>query len=339
VIVEALALLIAAAPPACDRAPEGWFERAERHMGTYVRVGFAVPRADLDCQALDVMAATAFAEFARLEDLLSEWREGTQLAAVNAAAGERGVVVDEELFSLIERARDFAARSHGAFDPTFAALWGLWTFGDDGVNAVPDQAELERRRALIGWERIVVDPDTRSVFLPEAGMKIGLGGIAKGYAVDRAVDRLRDAGIDDLIVQAGGETFLAGRPRGRAPQAGVRDPRGPGPFAIVEHAGAINTSGDYERFFVVDGVRYHHLIDPATARPARRARSATVLADDATTADALATAVFVLGPVRGMALIEATDGAEAIVVGADNRIWLSSGVPDGVELQPPSDGP
>jgi len=333
-----LLLLSAAPPPDCEVAPGEIMERTEAHMGTYATLRVRIPERGPACDVVDKTMSESFAEVARLEQLLSEWRQGTELTAVNNAAGGTPVAVSDEVFALVERAFDYAARSDGAFDPTFASLWGLWTFGEDGVHTLPDPAEVERRRALVGWRAVKLDPQRKTVHLPTTGMKLGLGGIAKGWAVDKVVARLRAAGAHDFVVQLGGETFVEGELRPGASKVALRDPRGAGPFATLTWQGAVNTSGDYERFFMQDGVRYHHIIDPATARPAVRTRSATVLARDATSADALATAVFVLGPEQGIALVESLPGVEAIVVAADNRVWLSSGVPDDLELVPPSDG-
>jgi thiamine biosynthesis lipoprotein len=342
----ALAALVAAAsllaaPPAAaqldcgDADAEGPHARAERHMGTFVEL-----RAwDVPCDEAEAAFALAFAELARLELLLSEWREGTELAAVNAAAGApEPVAVGEEVMAVLRMAMAIAKSSDGAFDPTFASLWGLWTFGDDGVSSPPSDVDIETRRKLVDYRRVELAPDAGTVRLPTKGMKVGLGGIAKGFAVDAAAAILRAKGLRRFTLRAGGELWLT-TPEGHPPQkVGLQDPRGPGLFGVVPVVAdrAVSTSGDYERFFVHEGVRYHHLIDPSTARPARRSRAVTVLAPTAARADAASTAVFVMGPEAGLRFIEAEPDLEAIIVGADNRVYLSSGVPDGIELRPPS---
>jgi thiamine biosynthesis lipoprotein len=325
--------------PDCKSSLSGAIDRAEPHMGTIVRLRILVTDDGPECAALDDAMGRAFLEIARLERLLSEWKPGTELTAVNNAAGEAPVVVSAEVLDLVMRSLHFAELTDGAFDPTFAALWGLWTFGEDGVNRPPDAAELEQRRRLVDWRKVRVDRDKSTIFLPEPGMKIGLGGIAKGYAADRVAEVLRAAGVDNYVLHLGGETVIRDVSWDGDVRAGIRDPRGPGTFAFFTWQGAVNTSGDYERFFRHEGVRYHHIIDPATARPARKTRSATVLSGSATDADALATALFVLGPERGLALIERLPDTEAVVVGADNRVWLSSGVPADLQLSAPTDAP
>jgi thiamine biosynthesis lipoprotein len=244
------------------------------------------------------------------------------------------VPVPAELVDLLEVALSFSARTEGAFDPTFAAMWGLWTFGDDGVRALPDPAEVARRLPLVDATKVAVDREAGTVFLPEPGMKLGLGGIAKGWATDRAVAILRAHGLHDFAVQAGGELFVAGGHGDRPWWVGVRDPRGDGPFARVRLSdAAFDTSGDYERFFEVDGVRYHHIVDPETGWPARASRSATVLAPDATTADALSTALFVLGPERGKAVLAAHfPGVEAVWVDAGGRVAATNGLSGRLEV-------
>lgn len=336
-----LCLLLSAPPPAdgpiLDLPPElaqepehaGLLRRVRPAMGTYVELTIS----GLTAAAADPAVSRAFEEIERIEALMSEWRPQSQLGRVNAAAGERAVAVDRELFDLLVLALDLAEKSDGAFDPTFAAMWGLWTFGNDGVSKKPDPAAIASRRKLIGWKKVRLDPAKRTVFLPERGMKLGLGGIAKGYAVDRAVAVLREGGVRDFVIKAGGELYASGKNGSKRWRVGVRDPRGSGFFATIElQDEAFDTSGDYERFFVDGGVRYHHIIDPATGEPARRSRSATVLARDCTTADALSTAVFVLGPARGTKLIEASPGTSAVIVDADNALHISKGLRSRLEL-------
>ncbi len=334
--VETAALLLIfacrdAAGPVLDIPPEAdrtrttgdLTKRVRPVMGTYVELSLpGIPEAEAN-----VAAEAVFAEFDRIDRSMSEWKTGSQLSAVNAGAGLRAVEVDQELFDLLSRALALSRLTDGAFDPTFASMWGLWTFGDDGVRRPPAREEVERRRPLIDWRKVTLDPARRTVFLHTAGMKLGLGGIAKGYATDRAAALLRARGVESFLIKAGGELFAAGTKGGRPWRVGLRDPRGEGSFAVIDLSDrAFDTSGDYERFFMADGVRYHHIIDPASGYPATASRSATVLAEDATTADALSTALFVMGPERGMALVESLPGVEAVIVGADNQVVLSTGL-------------
>ncbi|MBI2375596.1 MAG: FAD:protein FMN transferase [Deltaproteobacteria bacterium] len=296
-------------------------------MGTFVRI--EVP--DDATDELEEAISGAFLEVTRVEAEMNEWRPESQLGRINAAAGARAVAVDPDLFQLIDRSLELAELSGGTFDPTFAALWGLWTFGDDGIRSVPDPAEVEGRRRLIGHQRVEIDRGRLEVFLPRAGMKLGLGGIAKGYAVDRMAATLRAHGVRNFLIHAGGEIFAGGTNSGVPWRVGIRDPRGSGAFALVQLTdSALSTSGDYERYFEVDGRRYHHLIDPRTGWPATASRAVSVLASDAVTSDALAKAVFVAGPERGLQ-IAAQLGAKALIVGADNRVTHTKPWP-GLEL-------
>lgn len=297
-------------------------------MGTTVEIGISG-----DASGADEACAAVFAEFARLESLVSEWRPETELGRVNEYAGRAPVPVSGEVFALIERALAVSELTGGAFDPTFAALWGLWTFGDDGVTKRPAAEAVEARLRLVDWRKVRLDRAGRSVFLPERGMKLGLGGIAKGYATDRAVAILRERGFRNFSLKAGGELFVSGRRGSRPWRVGIRDPRGPDAFAALDLAdSAFNTSGDYERFFFDEGVRWHHIIDPATGHPAHRSRSATVLAPDALRADALDTALFVMGPEAGIRLAESLPDVEAAIVGSDGRLYLTTGLAGRLEV-------
>jgi thiamine biosynthesis lipoprotein len=331
-----IALSILAAVAACKREPEveippeldivrpqsTSIKRVRPSMGTYVEITFSGISEAQANRAADAV----FAELDRIERLMSEWRPDSELSAVNAAAGERPVVVERELLDLVARAVEFSEKTKGAFDPTFAAMWGLWTFGDDGVTTLPDPEEVGRRRALIDRRRVKLDPSKSTIFLEAKGMKLGLGGIAKGYATDRAVALLREHGARHFLLKAGGELFASGRNGGQRWRVGLRDPRSEGHFAEIELEDlSFGTSGDYERFFLANGVRYHHIIDPKTGYPATQSRSATVLAKDAITSDALSKALFILGPEEGMALMEAM-GVEAVLVTADNRVLSTPGL-------------
>jgi FAD:protein FMN transferase len=304
-------------PPEVEvvRPPSDLIKRVRPAMGTYVELTFeGMPE-----EEVNRAAELAFAEFDRIERLTSEWKPESQLSAVNAAAGEKAVAVDRELYDLVARAIEFSEKTQGSFDPTFAAMWGLWTFGDDGIHTPPDPKEVERRRALIDRRKVKLSDGT--IFLEAKGMKLGLGGIAKGYAVDRAAALMRARGAKRFLIKAGGELYAAGPWK-----VGLRDPRSSDHFASIELDGeSFGTSGDYERFFMADGVRYHHIIDPKTGYPATLSRSATVLAKDALTSDALTKALFILGEEKGMKLMESF-GVEAVLVTADNRVLTTPGL-------------
>ncbi|MEQ8661898.1 MAG: FAD:protein FMN transferase, partial [Gammaproteobacteria bacterium] len=240
-------------------------------------------------------------------------------------------------------AQAVAAASDGAFDITVGAFRGLWKFDEDMDGTLPAEAAVAARRALVDYRDVIVQADTRQVMIARRGMRITLGGVAKGYAVDRARAILAGRGIEDFILRAGGDTHVGGRRDAHSWRVGIRDPRGPREraFARLELVDAsVATSGDYARGFVRDGIRYHHILDPASGRPARRSRSATVVTAGAMRADMWSTALFVLGPARGLPLAERLPALEAVLVGADNTVSVTSGLAARLTiLRAPTAGP
>jgi thiamine biosynthesis lipoprotein len=322
---------VCAAPDVAVQVVEGGILEAKTtRMGTNLQLGVSGVPCD---QALDAFRAV-YAEFDRVEQLVRDDGDGT-LARLNSAAGGAAVAVDPELLGLVATAVDFAKKTGGAFDPTFAAMKDLWRF--DGSDVVPTGDAISAARAHVDYKKLHLDHGAKTLRLDEAGMRIELGGIAKGYAVDRAVALLRARGIEDFVIRSGGELFVSGDPGGGHRRVGVPDPRGDGPFALIDvQDRAVNISTDGQRFFVKDGARYHDKIDPKTGRPATRSRAVAVVSTDATTADALSTALFILGP-AGMELIEALPGTDAILVDEDNVVHLSSNIGRGrFELRAPT---
>lgn len=270
-------------------------------------------------------ADAAFSEVARIEARMSEWRPDSEIGRINAAAGAP-VVVSGETRALLKRSLALAEASGGAFDPTWAALRGIWRFGgDDERPKLPLKSDLEAALARVDHRKVHVDGEAVRL---EAGMALGLGGIAKGYAIDRAAAALRARGIERFIVDGGGDLYVAGRKPGGQPWTiGVRHPREPGLLAELPVTdAAIVSSGDYERFFELGGRRYHHIIDLRTGMPADRSVAVTVRAAEATLADALATAIFVLGPTEGLALAARFEGVDAAVLAPDGAIYASPGL-------------
>jgi len=309
-------------------------------MGTELRV--TIWTAD------DALAETAssavFREFDRLDDMMSVWKSESDIVRINAAAGEKAVPVSSETREVLQVARQISEQTDGTFDITFAALSGLWKFDyQDKDESIPDRKEIERRLPLVNYRDVAVDDAAGTVMLRRKGMRVNLGGIGKGYAVDRAVDILRRSGLRDFMIQAGGDMYVAGRRGDRPWRLGIRDPRGPADrvFAALDLSDStFSTSGDYERFFMKDGVRYHHIIDLRTGEPARLSRSVTLVTDRAVIADALAKGVFILGPDAGMALIERTPDVQGVIVSAKNEVSISSGLRKRLILvAPPTDAP
>jgi thiamine biosynthesis lipoprotein len=283
-----------------------------------------------------------FREFDRLEGLLSVWKDGSDVVRMNKNAGISPVKVSRETIEVLTIARQTGELTGGKFDITFGALSDIWRFDHDQDNVVPDRDLIETRLKRIDYKAVDVDATAGTAFINRPGMRVHLGGIGKGYAVDRAVALLRDQGLANFLVQSGGDLYVAGTVDGKPWKLGIADPRGDhNPFATVAISdGTVSTSGDYERFFIKDGKRYHHLIDPDFGEPSRECRSVTIVTSRAVIADVLSTGVFIMGPRSGMALIEKLPDVEAVIVTAENEVLVSSGLKGRVEiLRAPTNAP
>jgi FAD:protein FMN transferase len=315
-------------------------ERTHETMGTEIRL----TAVSADEAATVAAFSQVFADFDRLDRLLSVWKPESEVVRLNAAAGDHPVPVSTDTREVLRAAREVSEWTEGAFDVTFGALTGLWKFdAQDQDGSVPDPREVQARLPLVDYRKLTIDETAGTAFLASKGMKVHLGGIGKGYAVDRAAAILRSHGLRDFMIQAGGDLYVGGMKDGRPWKLGIRDPRGPADqlFATVELTdGTFSTSGDYERFFFKDGRRYHHILDLKQGEPARLSRSVTLVTNKAVIADALAKGVFILGPVRGLALVERIPDVEAVIVGAGNEVVVSSGLKGKVTiLARPTDAP
>jgi thiamine biosynthesis lipoprotein len=305
-----------------EPAPDPILVTEERAlMGTQV----IVKALDTDRKRLDRAVSAAFDEVWRLERLMSNFMPDTELSRINQQAGKAPVRVSQELFDLLKRSLEFSEITGGTFDISFASVGKLWNFR---TGLLPEPADVKAQLPFVDYRKIQLDEKETSVFLPFRQMEIGLGGIGKGYAMDRAMAVLAAHGIHNAIVMAGGDTLIRGKKGEELWRIGLRDPdKKDGVLAVLPlEDQAISTSGDYERFFIKDGVRYHHILDPRTGYPARLCRSVTVLARDATTSDALTKGVFILGPQHGLELIKRLDGVEAIVVDDRGKMYLTPGL-------------
>ena len=321
-----VALLLALTASGATAAP-GKLTYSDKAMGTSVSVWFWTDREADAAKAAEAM----FTEIKRLDKEMTTWLPDSDLSKINAAAGDKPVKVSDETLAVIARALDVSKRSGGVFDITVQAFHGLWKFDEDMDGSLPDQAEVKKRLALIGWKDVVLDKAKKTVFLKRKGMAITLGGIAKGYAVDKCVALLEARGFTDFMVQAGGDMYVAGS-KGKDPWiVGIRDPRGPkdSMFAIAPIKNhSFSTSGDYERGFVKDGVRYHHILDPRTGQPAHASRSVTIRAKDAFTADAWSKVMFIDGVEQGEKIIKDNklDDFEVVWVDDQNKVTTTPGI-------------
>jgi len=310
----------------CVQALADWVGEARPMMGTEVSVYLWSDEPDLGRQALEEV----FAEAERINRLMSTYIDGSEISKINRLAAEQPVVAGEELFRLIQRSLDISDLTHGAFDITYDSVGQHYNFRE---RQRPDAGTVEAEKEKIDYRYIQLDEASSSVTFLKEGVRINLGGIAKGYVVERGVNILRGLGIQHAIVTAGGDSRLLGDRRGRPWMVGIRDPREEGQVAISVPLAdeAISTSGDYERFFDEDGVRYHHIIRPSTGMPAGGVHSATVFGPDAVFTDALSTSVFVMGVEQGLTLIATLPDYESIVIDSDGSVYYSDG------LQTPAD--
>jgi thiamine biosynthesis lipoprotein len=281
----------------------------------------------------------ALDEIARLEDVLSEWRPGTEISRVNDAAGNGAAIpVGPEMLENLRVGMQVSQLSGGAFDLSWAAMRNLYRFAPGAPPSLPDPKLVARQRALVAYRDIVFDEQARTVRLRRKGMALGMGGIAKGYALDRAAAILEQAGFTNYLLFAGGQVQVHGAREGRAWRVGIKHPRELdkhiGFFEVYD--GSIATAGDYEHAYVVGGRRIHHIIDPATGYPATRSVSVTLVASTGIYADALDNACFIVGAARCIAMLEKLpDKPQAVIIDPDLKVHMTAGMDGKVRFNPP----
>jgi len=295
-------------------------------MGTSITViAYTTPK--LSETQIQKAIDAAMAEIRRLEALMSSWQKTSEVSRINAEPGSF-VKVSPETLEVIEKGLWAGTISEGTFDITFQTLSGLWKFGDaQDRNPVPPKAsDVERLRLHVDFRKVEVKHSERLVRIAP-GQQMGLEGVAKGYIVDAAAKQLRQGGVNAFLLRAGGDLYGAGaKPDGEPWVAGIQDPRGSkdGYFATLELGDrAFSTAGDYARAYVYRGKRYHHIIDPRTGYPATASRSVTIWAESALLADVIDDAAFILGPEKGLKLVESVPGVGAVIVDAHNKVWVS----------------
>jgi len=299
----------AAAPPDAGppSAPPAGVVVRERTIRATVTITVAAPESVELNQAFEA----AFAEVERMDDVLSDWRDTSELGQLNKQAGAAPMKVSSELFELLSMARKLSEASGGAFDVTFASLAGLWSFKQDAPR-MPTKEELAAKLPLVGYPSLKLDAKEQTAFIDRAGTRVGLGALGDGYAAHRASAALVARGFPNHLVLVGGDGGARGKRPDRPWRVGIRDPKEGGIWGTLElHDEGVATSGNYQKYFLKDGVRYHHIIDPKTGYPSRGTASVTVLAKDALLADGWATALFVLGPQKGLEVAK-REGLEAL---------------------------
>ncbi len=311
-----LLVVLAVSPVRAD-----WFQAGQDKMGTriFVRLWHE------DGVRAQQLLADAMAEVDRIEAAMSTYRVDSEISRVNRAAGEGWVPVSRELFDLIGQALELSSRTGGAFDITYDSLGQLYDFKR---RARPSTDQVEAGLSAIDYRHVQLDADAVAIRFLHPDVRINLGGIAKGYAVESVIRRLRDAGISHALANAGGDTRVLGDRRDGPWVVGVREPDDEMQFVtkVALNDEAVSTSGDYEQFFVEDGVRYHHILNPSTGRSAGAVRSVTVIGPDATMTDGLSTSVFVMGSAAGIGLVESLPGYEVVVIDRDGEMRSTAGV-------------
>lgn len=312
----ALGLAIAAAPAHAE-----WYSRTEAIMDTRIYVELW----DTDPKHANAAIDAVMAEMHHVDDVMSDFKPESELSQINQHAAQRPVVVSRELYDLIKLSKHYSQITDGAFDITVESVWKLYRFRE---HVHPSDAEIKALLPTVGWRQLILDDRHHSVRFARRGMAIGLGGIAKGYVVDRSIDILKARGIKHAIVTAGGDSRILGDRRGRPWMVAIRDPWDLSKVVtllpVVNEA--ISTSGDYYRGFVQRGVLYDHILSPFTGHSAQLVRSASVMAPTATQTDGMSKTAFVLGPEKTLALIDSMPQYDAVFICPDGRVVYSKGI-------------
>ena len=315
-------LLVCLATMLCSRpAMAEWLSDEQAIMGTSIRVELW----DEDHVAGEAAIAAVMEEMRRIDRSMSPFIETSELSLINREAALHPVVISQEMFDLLTRSLEFSRLTSGAFDITFSSVGYLY---DYRRHIKPTEAEIQRALPGINYHHIILDAEHGTVRFSQPGVRIDLGGIAKGHAVDNCIELLKKRGITHALVTAGGDSRILGDHLGRPWMIGIRDPRRKdGVVAMLPLSDtAVSTSGDYERYFIADGVRYHHIINPKTGHSASEVHSATIIAPTATTTDGLSKTAFILGPEKTIALIETLKGVDAVIVDKKGRLHYSRGL-------------
>ena len=302
-------------------ATADWLREEAAIMGTAISV--ELWHADADQGR--ALIRRVMDEMHRIDDLMSTYKPDSELSRVNARAAAQPVTVSNELLTLIERALEFSEITHGAFDITYASAGQYY---DYRKGRKPDSKQLAEVLPAINYHNVRLNPEHSTVQFLQPGVRIDLGGIAKGHAVDRSITMLLAAGVSNALISAGGDTRVIGSHWDHPWKIGIRDPRnGDGIVSMIPlEDAAISTSGDYERFFEENGVRYHHILNPGTGDSPREVHSTSIIGSNATDTDALSTSVFVMGVDNGLKLVNSLPDIEAIIIDNRGRMHHSDGL-------------
>ncbi len=300
-----------------------WYSVEQEKMGTRVEVQLWANDPVIAQGLLDA----AMAEFDRIEALMSTYIDSSEMSRINNQAFHQPQKISTELFLLLQEALRMSALTDGAFDITFDSVGTLYDFR---AHKRPSAKDIAGQLDKIDYKLVELDEADSTVGFAVSGVRINLGGIAKGYAVERVIEMLADAGIRHALATAGGDTRLLGDRRDKPWIVGIRDPNDKDAVftRLALNDEAISTSGDYERYFIEDGKRYHHILRPVDGKPVEGVRSVTVIGPDATMTDGLSTSIFVMGPEAGLAMIAKLPDYEAVVI-TDEQLFYSEGLNPG----------
>jgi FAD:protein FMN transferase len=312
------AFVCLAAPAHAD-----WVRRVtDGIMGTRITVELWADDKEKADHAIDAVLQ----EMRHIDDSMSTYKPTSEVSQVNAKAADGPMRISKELFDLLTSAAQYSVITDGAFDITYASVGYMYDFRK---HVHPDEAQIDKALPAVNFRHVLLDPKNQTVQFSQKGVRIDLGGIAKGYSVDRGIEVLKSLGVTRAYVSAGGDSRIIGDRFGKPWMVGIRDPR-KGEGEVISRIplvnAAISTSGDYERFFEENGVRYHHIIDPHTGHSASKVRSATVIGPYATRTDGLSKTAFVLGPEKAMEIYNRIDDIDAIIVKLDGSIIYSKGI-------------
>jgi thiamine biosynthesis lipoprotein len=318
---------------------EKMYKESRTLMDTFCTITVISPSREEAIEAVDA----GFAEIKKLETLLNYFSDQSEISTVNRAAGSMPVEVSIETLEILKKSLDISKAANGAFDPTIAPVIKQWSFSkDSSVPVIPSGKVIEHSLALVDYKKIKINAETREVYLEDKGMELDLGGITKGFAADKAVDAIKNKGVTAALVAVAGDIRGFGlNISGQGWKVGIQNPRTRAGsdkpwediFAVLRLKDkAISTSGDYQRFFIKDGVRFHHILDPQTGYPSESGLiSVSVIAPEGYLADGISTAVFVLGAEKGLTILESM-GLDGILVNNNRKVFITKNLKGKIDI-------
>ena len=321
-----LILLLFASYSLAGNSYAQWYKDKRAIMGTEIRVELWLD--DANSPQGKLLINNVVSEMHRIDNLMSPFKKDSEVSKINRLAATQKVIISDELFQLIKKSIQISQLTNGAFDITFASVGNLYDYRH---KIKPAQKQIKNKLSKINYKHLLLSDKDHSIKFSLPGVVIDLGGIAKGHAVDKSIEILLKNKVKHGLVSAGGDTRIIGDHRGRPWVTGIRNPRVKGKSAIIIPLSeiSISTSGDYERYFIEDGVRYHHIISPKTGHSISSVQSVSVIGPDSTTCDALSTSLFVLGTKKALKLINSIVKFDAIIIDSAGKLHFSQG------LQPP----